>query len=94
MLGAWCLNDLIVLNDLNDLIVLIDLKVFWSGRGCLRFLTLISAYRQKKRTVAIDRARTQFALKLQRLLEGRQDFRQVLHVRFLDIRHPALGTRH
>ena len=46
------------------------------------------------RTVAIDRARTQFAFKLQCLLEGRQDFRQVLHVRFLDIRHPALSTRH
>ena len=41
------------------------------------------------RTVAIDRARAQFALKLQHLLERRQDFRETLHVCFFDIRHPS-----
>ena len=61
----------------------------------------LPAYRQKKRTVAIDRARTKFALKLQRLLEGIQNFRQVSNILFFDIRHPspdiphqALSTKH
>ncbi len=54
----------------------------------------LPAYRQKKRTVAIDRARTQFALKLQRLLKGIQNVRQISNVLFFDIRHPSPDIPH